>query len=130
MAPSPAVRPALVVTDLWSLARRKRKKRKRRKAGTRAFKFSLHTRRNAHQPPIAATRDVTAREAAYEMARCAKPVGNESQIHPDRDRSARRRRLAAPFTCQYYGGHPFALKLMTVYGPLCVVLPESTWGYS
>jgi len=33
-------------------------------------------------------------EAAYEMARCAKPVGNESQIHPDRDRSARRRRLA------------------------------------
>ena len=69
-------------------------------------------------------------EAAYEMARCAKPVGNESQIHPDRDRSARRRRLAAPFTCQCYGGHPFALKLMTVYGPLCVVLPESTWGYS
>lgn len=81
-------------------------------------------------------------EAAYEMARCAKPVGNESQIHPGRDRSARRRRLAAPLktefkrrqsasiTCQCYGGHPFALKLMTVYGPLCVVLPESTWGYS
>lgn len=77
MAPSPAVRPALVVTDLWSLARRKRKKRKRRKAGTRAFKFSLHTRRNAHQPPIAATRDVTAR-------------GGAALAHPERTRTRTR----------------------------------------